>query len=42
MKSENRSITFRIGNNTFRGLSDESKRKHMSLNTLVSQILQEH
>ena len=42
MKRENRSITFRIGNNIFGGLSDESKRKQMSLNTLVNQILQEH
>ena len=40
MSSDNRSITFRIGNKTYGGLKSEAERNHVSLNTLVNQVLQ--
>ena len=42
MSSDNRSIMFRIGNKTFSVLDSEAKRKHVSLNTFVNQVLQKH
>ena len=42
MSSDNRSIMFRISNKSFSGLKSEAERKHVSLNTLVNQVLQQH